>query len=238
MTTAPFRLFAGRCSTAPYKQRGTATLSPILLCAATRWEAAPLTRRLGRDSRARLLKTGMGPQKAAHALSGVADAKDYKYVISTGFAGALQEGMRSGDLVLDVRGADSELPASAREIAARQNVKIHFGKIAHSDEVLTTPESKKALGQSQRASAVDMETSAIKNWAETRGLNVIAVRVILDELSDHLPENLPESEGNFDLARYALTHLNAVPLLAALGIKQRKAIGTLAAFLEEFLKVL
>lgn len=216
----------------------TATAGPILICAATRWEADPIARGLKHNSRVRLLKTGMGLQKAAQALSGVRDAEKFACIISAGFAGALQEGMRSGDLVLDLRGAGIELVASAREIGARQNVKIHFGKIAHSDGVLTTPESKKALGQAQRACAVDMETSAIKNWAETQGLSVLAVRVILDELNDRIPENLPESERNFDLARYALTHLNTVPLLAALAIKQRKAISSLAVFLEDFSAIL
>ena len=127
-------------------ERATGT---ILLCAATVWESEPLARSLSLKplSPARfegvvagrkivLVKTGVGPAAASAFLSAFGSAEDYHMVLSVGLAGARQPAMASGDLVIDIQGADSELPPAARELAAELSLPLHFGRIIHSDEVL------------------------------------------------------------------------------------------------------
>jgi len=226
------------------------TSSPILLCAATRWEAGPLAARFGlrelsshrfegtaAGRKIVLSKTGVGPEAATDALTRITDDA-FACVVSVGFAGALQPGMASGDLVLDIQGADAELPPAARELAAQQGTPLHFGKIIHSDKVLASPAEKRALGQAQRASAVDMETSSIRAWAGRRGTPALAVRVILDGVDDRLPSAVPAGEDIVSLTRYALGNIGELPVMISTGLKQRRAMANLCRFLESFLPLL
>lgn len=187
----------------------------LLLCAATRWEYAALSGL--KNAHIVLLQTGMGPQETARALP-----KDAPFdrVISSGLAGALQEGMRSGDIVADLRGSEVELVQAAREIAQRQGLALHLGPIAHSDTVLENYAQKSAFSMPRRACAVDMETEAIRAWGQERGTPVLAVRAILDGLHDRLP---------------APPYWRDLPLGLLTGLKMRRAMRNLRGFLEEFL---
>jgi nucleoside phosphorylase len=233
-----------------------ATSAPILLCAATKWEAEPLAaafglRRLG-DFRFEgtvggvdivLLKTGIGAENARRALATISAAEETvasnfsvpKMLISVGFAGALQPKMDSGDLVLDVAGLDLSVPQTAREIAASQNTPIHFGRITHSDKVLFNPKDKAALGQSARAAAIDMESQAIRAAAERLGVSFLAARVVLDAVDERLPSAVPAGESLSDLIPFVLKNATELPLMLKVGLLQRSAITRLASFLKELL---
>jgi nucleoside phosphorylase len=208
----------------------TATKTPLLLCAATKWELAPLAGLRSAD--VALLKTGIGPDSARAALAAVTDAR---MIVSTGFAGALQSGMASGDLVLDIQGLDAELPPLAREIALRQKTPIHFGRIIHSDEVLCRPEQKLALGKAERAAAVDMESQALRQAAERLGVPFLAARVILDSVNDRLPSSVPSGEKLGDLVSYVIANWKELPVMMRAASLQRRAGARLAAFLSELL---
>lgn len=226
----------------------------VVLCAATRWEAEPLARRWGlrsadgriyegnwRGKNILLLKTGMGEENTAKALRLLETPARQALpglACVVGFCGALQPGMSSGDLVCDLQGLDAELPLAAREIAARLGLAVHFGRIAHSTRVLATPAEKEERGRAERASAVDMETAAVRGWAQRQGLDCLAVRVVLDALHDHLPAHAPAGEEAGELLRYALRHAANLPSLIRLGLKQRQGMRRLAAFLDLFLEAL
>jgi len=225
----------------------TPTLGPILLCAATRWEAEPLAKGLrlraqgaGRwegllgERRVRLIQTGVGALKAGEALDELA-GESFGLALSVGFAGALQPGIDAGDIVCDIRGSDAGLPPAARRVAQAQGVGIHFGKIAHADRVLADAGEKRALGAAQRASAVDMETKALREWADQRALPVLPVRVVLDAVDDRLPREVPKGEDFLSLAAYVLKNLPELGVMIATGLKQRRAIANLDRFLKEFL---
>lgn len=224
-----------------------AVKAPVLLCAATRWEADPLIKRWGlrRVDASRhegavggadivLVKTGMGAVNAAAALDALVGPPP-RMAVSIGFAGALQPRMASGDLVLDVQGAALEIPEAAREIAARQNSPLHFGRIAHSDVVLHLPRDKRELGERLRCSAVDMESEAVRRWAQARQTAMIAARVVLDDLDSPLPPEAPAGETARDLAAFAWRNAGRWPSMVLLGLRQRRAMARLAAFLEELL---
>lgn len=229
-------------------ERATGT---ILLCAATVWEAEPLARALGLrplcaarfegtvgGRNVALAKIGAGPAAAAASLSKLGSAEDYEMVISVGLAGALQPGMASGDLVLDIQGADSELPPAARELATELGIPFHFGRIIHSDEVLADPLKKRTLGQARRASAVDMESGPIRDWASRYGVPSLTVRVVLDGIEDRIPAAMPKGEDFGSLVRYVLGDPSQLPLLLSTGLRSRKAVANLGRFLERFLPLL
>lgn len=217
----------------------------ILLCAATRWEAGPLARALSLsrhddgcyegplgNGSISLLKTGVGPAKATAALRGM---NGPALTVSAGYCGALQPDMRPGDIVADVREADLELVKAARATAATLGLRIHFGKIAHSDRVLGRPADKRALGTQERAGAVDMETLAIRNWAKPLGAPVLAARVVFDALEDTLPAQIPEEENVRAHAGYALRHPQAIFGLALMGLRQWRIMPGYVRFMKQFL---
>lgn len=211
-----------------------------LLCAATKWEAEPLARalRLSRRSESifsngtlRLAKIGAGSSASA----GLSALEPADLVVSVGLCGALQPGMRTGDIVFDVQGAPGEWPPLARECAAELGLSIHFGRIIGSAEVVATKDAKTALGRQHRAAAVDMESEAVRSWARERGAEAFALRAVLDSLDDAVPADMPEGEGAGALLRYAAGHWRQLPLLLATGGRQRRAMTTLGGFLAAYL---
>jgi adenosylhomocysteine nucleosidase len=202
-----------------------------LICAATKWEAAPLEAKLG--ARHRVLRTGMGRKSAESALR--AAPLDIDLAISAGFAGALQPAMRSGDLVIDIQGADADAVTAARETAQALNIPFHFGRVVCTESVVDKADQKEELGRSKRACAVDMESDAIREWAAGKGVPSLVARVVLDECGEDIPPGMPEGEDPASLAKYALGNLAWLPKLASLGLRQRRAANRLADFLDAFL---
>lgn len=224
--------------------------TPILLTAATPWESRPLAKALGLlpdgpglwrgslgERRGVLLETGMGGPKAGAALDrvfGSANGSTPGLLVSTGLCGSLQEDVRPGDLVMDVHGGPLGLALAAHPAAKRAGVTLHMGAMADADHVLT-PAEKRALAAKVRAAAVDMESAAVRAWAERRGSAFLAVRAVLDGLADEAPAAAP-ADGSFGAAlRFAAAHWSELPRLAATGWRARRAMDALARFLSIYL---
>ncbi|MBI3297418.1 MAG: hypothetical protein HYZ75_04600 [Elusimicrobia bacterium] len=222
----------------------------LVLTAATPWEARPLARALGLvtdgpglwrgtvgSRRSILVETGIGAAAAASAMErvfGSANGHTPGLAVSTGLCGALQPGLKPGDLVLDVHGAPVELALAAKPAAERAGVALHIGAIAHADHVLR-PEEKRALGVKERAAAVDMESTAVRAWAEGRGSVFVAARAVLDSLEDTAPSSAPDGNTFPDLLRYAAAHWRELPHLAMTGLRTRAAMDALGRFLAIYL---
>jgi nucleoside phosphorylase len=208
----------------------------IIVTAATKWEAVPLEKTLKRFPDIRLLRTGMGPVNAKQAIEQLKLNSSVMTVISSGLAGALQPGVRRGDIVADFREAPLELVQSARAAAEQLKMPLHLGAFLSADHVLS-PDEKRDLGVKNRALAVDMESVALREWTKAAGGTFMAVRAVLDELDDDLPEDAP-GEGAAEVLRFAAKHWKKIPTLAALDLRQRRAMKRLTAFLEEWFKLI
>jgi nucleoside phosphorylase len=223
--------------------------TPVLITAATKWEALPLAKALGLTAKgdARfedsvggrkviLIKTGMGAEKTSAALEKDFVAGDFGLIFSAGLCGAMQDGIKTGDLVADAQGIDLDYVVPLRETAAKLNIPFHFGKILHTNIVLT-PAKKRALGAEHRMLACDMETAAVRRWAYGK-TPVIAARVVLDEIHEEIPADAPQSEETAVLARYALTHAAQLPRLIKTGLKSGRAMKNLTRFLKSYLETI
>ena len=215
----------------------------IVIAAATPWESRPLARALGlravdgaegrRWSGAGgsilLVETGMGPARAAAAMDRLA-GKDIRLVVSAGFAGSLSGRIAPGDVVADLSSASRSLSRRAPALALESGLRLHDGPLASSEKVLADPAQKRALGQRTGAGAVDMESAALRDWAKARGAAFAAVRVVLDGVDERLPSGEP-GPGFFGLLGYASARWRELPLLARLGLRQRRAMAALGGFL-------
>ncbi|HXT00252.1 MAG TPA: hypothetical protein VN915_06230 [Elusimicrobiota bacterium] len=221
--------------------------TPVLITAATKWEAEPLAKALGlnRTSPTRwegtvngrpltLLKSGIGAKNTADALT-ASKPQDFGLTISAGLCGAMQKEAKTGHLVVDAREVDLDYVKPLRETAIYLSLPFHFGKILHTNIVLK-PAVKKSLGEEQRALACDMETAALRRWAEKTP--TIAVRVVLDELHEEIPADVPEGEDPVSLAKFALTHAADLPRLISTGRRSARAMKTLSQFLKTYLETI
>jgi nucleoside phosphorylase len=223
--------------------------TPVLITAATKWEAEPLAKALGLTAAGPsrfegtvngrsvvLIKTGIGAKNAADALGKGFSPSDFGLAISAGLCGAMQPEAKTGHVVADAREADLDLVKPLRETALKLGIPFHFGKILHTNIVLQ-PAAKKALGAEQRALACDMETASLRRWADGK-TDAIAVRVVLDEMGETLPSDMPEGEDFVSLAKYAAAHVSTMPSLINTGLRSGRAMKTLSRFLKTYLETI
>ena len=169
--------------------------------------------RLGDGTSCVVMQTGIGPE---HALRVAAAAPAARLFLSSGCAGALVDALRPGDVVvadgvteLDGSGTAGERFAVASAAVASWvhacNLRVQVGGIASSAVVLqTTRDKQRAAGSG--ASAVDMESGAVARVARTRGIPMLAVRVVIDTLHDTVPDTgnvLDPATGDVRVAQAA-----------------------------------
>ena len=229
--------------------RAALSKTPVLITAATKWEYAPLAKALGLTEtvpgraegvvagrKVILLKTGIGAKNAADALGKDVIPTNFGLAISAGLCGAMQKEAKFGHLVADAREADLDLVKPLRATALALGMPFHFGKILHTNIVLQ-PAAKKALGEEQRALACDMETASLRRWADGK-TEIVAVRVVLDEVNESLPSDVPEGEDFLSLAKFAVAHAGSLPSLIGTGLRSARSMKTLSTFLKAYLETL
>jgi nucleoside phosphorylase len=219
----------------------------ILLTAATRWEATPLAKGLrlnispsktsGQIHRhtISLVKTGIGAVRTSEILENAFVAGDYSMIISTGLCGAMQPGLKTGDLVADVSELEIDSVNLLRQTALSLGLTLHFGKILHTNVVLA-PQAKQRLGQEYRTLACDMETAAVRRWAG-KSAPVMGLRVVLDEMDEEIPFDAPE-ENFISIARFAAAHTAQLPGLVRLGWRSGRAMNNLTRLIKAYLEAL
>ncbi len=188
------------------------------------------------DRRVTMLLTGMGADAARGALErhAASNGKPPVLAVSAGLCGALQPGMSSADVVVDAREAEARWASAALRTSDRVRVPVHMGAVTSSLAVLG-PDEKLALGKSERAAAVDMETAAVRAWASGRGVEFLAVRAVLDAVGESVPTAAPEGGSLSAVGRFLAGHWTELPLLLLTGWRARRAMDALGRFLPEYL---
>lgn len=222
--------------------------TPILITAATRWEARPLATALNLEiaggdryegvvggRRVVLLKTGIGAAKTAERLNGL-NGGEWLLVISAGLCGSMQKDVSHGHVIADVREVELDFVGLLKDTADKLSTPFHFGKILHTNIVLK-PDAKLALGVEQRAIACDMETAAVRRWTDGK-VPTIAVRAVLDDVDEEIAADYPAGEDALSLARFARDHAGSLPSLIRTGFRSARAMKVLAKFLTTYLETL
>ncbi len=127
---------------------------------------------------------GIGPQAARRATEAVIALYSPSLVLSVGFAGALDSGLRVGE-VFEPRLVIDASDGSRTDAGAGPGVLVSFGSIA-------APEQKARL-------------AAVAKGAEAHGLRFAAVKVISDDANFAMPgmESFIRLDGSFASARFA-----------------------------------
>jgi adenosylhomocysteine nucleosidase len=145
---------------------------------------------------------GIGAEAARRAAEAVIAIYAPKVVYSAGFAGALDPGLKVGDIVQPRRvvnaGDGSSVDVHRGRPDCGDGVLVSFGAVA-------SPAQKAKLCDSFGARAVDMEAAAVARAAEARGVEFAVVKVISDEFDLSFPsmERFVDSSGRFLEGRFA-----------------------------------
>ena len=133
-------------------------------------------------------------------------------VLTCGSAGGLRPALTIGTVVFD---ADAETGLEPALLAAgAQRARFHC-----SDRVATTAAEKRALWQSTRADAVEMESEVIRAVCREQNIPSATVRAILDTAEEDLPldfNQLMTPKQEMSYAKLALVLLKSPGRIGAL----------------------
>jgi len=181
-----------------------------------------------------LLALGIGKECARIAAEMTIRCYRPDLVISAGFGGGLQSHVRDGDIIvgteiLELRkdqGAEItcdslHTPSYPKRINGdgATEMRVHYGKIITTDEMVLLAENKKRIGKATGALAVDMETSAVATVCAAQKIDFLAVRCITD--NDH--EDLPREFNDY----FVLGQLQPKRVLSSC-VRDPRVLGDLA----------
>ena len=140
---------------------------------------------------------GIGPEAARRAAEAVIAIYSPRLVYSVGFCGALEPGLKAGDVILPAQVIDAR-DGSRVNLAEGKGVLVSFSAVAD-------PAQKAKLKESFGAQAVDMEAAAVARAAQARGVEFAAVKAVSDEFHFEFPptDRFVDSGGQFQQGRFA-----------------------------------
>jgi adenosylhomocysteine nucleosidase len=131
-----------------------------------------------------ILHTGVGQSTCQRRMEGFLRGQNFKLLISSGFAGAVTEALKPGDLILGENFSESQLLQAAQRILRGRAL---HAKLSTAAAMIDSPVSRAALAVASGAAAVDMETKSIAEVCSARGIPLLSLRVISDSPKQPLP---------------------------------------------------
>ncbi len=160
---------------------------------------APTQRELGGlhdpNAHTRAEVVGIG-RSAGECAAALLDAAPCQLLLSLGFAGALDPDLRPSDVVVAtayLHGPNAAIASSAHAARAamllrQAGMSALEGAVLTVDEPLLTPQAKRRAHEGSGALVVDMEGCWIADAAAARGIPLIGLRAVLDEVDFAVPE--------------------------------------------------
>ena len=186
------------------------------------------------DREIEVLHTEVGESVCRERVGKFLKDQEFEFLVSAGFAGALSNELRAGDLLLarnfstlDFNGRQS-FPSSP----------IHHAALLTLPALIDSSDERNEIARSTGAAAVDMETEFIARACAEHGIPLLSLRVITD--TPHEPFPAPptvlfdieyQRTRLLKLARFLLAHPNKIPRLIEFARRIARARKILAAAL-------
>lgn len=144
------------------------------------------------EVRIAVVEAGVGFERARRATQALIEGHTPDWVLSCGYSGALQDGMRIGDVVIanavcDTHGHELKLDLN---MTGDAKAGLYVGRFVTTDEMVRLVKHKKQLAERYEAIAVDMESLAVAQVCRETGTRFMAVRAVSDDLSEDLPAEI------------------------------------------------
>jgi len=188
-----------------------------------------------------VIHTGVGRKICCKRMEIVLRRERFEYLISAGFAGALEKELRIGDLLVAENYSSAQLLRSPR--LDLPNEGFFLGKLLTVPGMIESNAERERLATGTGAVAVDMETEFIAEACADHELPLLSVRAISDTPSEPFPAparvlfDLEQQKTNFArLAFYLVTHPGAFSRLNAFRERVTIARKALTGTLERILR--
>ena len=195
-----------------------------------------------RNQSVAVFHTGVGEKSCRAHLENFLRQQQPKYLISTGFAGALDQKLQVGDLLLSENFSSPELLGSPR--LDFRNAGFIIGKLATVPGIVDSKSERDRWAAESGAAAVDMETEFIAAACAAHRTPMLSLRAISDTPSEPFPAppnvliDLEKQQTNFArLALHLVTHPGALLRLNAFRTRVALARQSLTSALEKILRV-
>ena len=135
---------------------------------------------------------GMGRDSARRAAGILLDGHRPSWVVSAGFAGALNPALSRNDLALPAEVIDPEgqgFPVE-RPPAIGNSVRHVEGRLLTVDRIVVDSAAKQELRRTTGADLVDMESSAVAAVCAQRRVRFLPVRIVSDDARTDLPSEV------------------------------------------------
>jgi len=185
-----------------------------------------------------VIHTGVGRTACREKMEVLLRRENFEYLISAGFAGALEKDLRVGHLLVSENFSDPALLASPKLKLADGTT--FLGKLLTVPRMVESIRDREELNQKHGAAAVDMETEVIAELCRAHNLPLLSVRAISDSASEPFPApaavlfDVAKQKTDFlRLGRYLALHPGAVGRLNAFRARVNVARKALAKALEK-----
>jgi len=177
---------------------------------------------------------GIGGEAARRASEAAISVYHPGGLVSAGFAGALTDPLKVGDVVIPDRVLDAGDSSRFHAVTGEGSL-VSFCEVA-------SREQKASLAKAYGAKAVDMEAASVARCAQIHGLMFMAVKAISDEAHETLPDMRPFINSNGEFRTGRLLAFSAVrpwswPRLMVMARKSAKASKALCRALQPYVNM-
>jgi adenosylhomocysteine nucleosidase len=188
-----------------------------------------------------VIHTGVGKKACRERMEVVLRRERFQYLISAGFAGALEKELRVGHLLVADNFSSPGLLGSPQLVLADEGT--FFGKLLTVPRMIELSAERADLNTKTGAAAVDMETEFIAEICGAHDLPMLSLRAISDTPTEPFPApphvlfDVAEQKTKFArLGAYLLTHPGAFARLNAFRGRVTVARRALADALGQILR--
>ena len=188
-----------------------------------------------------VMHTGVGEESCRRQIESFLRRQQFRYLISAGFAGALEAELQIGNLLLSENFSSPELLRSPQLDLPEEG--LFLGKLFTVPGMIDSKQERERWAAKTGAAAVDMETEFIAEACATHGVPMLSLRAISDTAAEPFPAppnvlfDIKKQKTDYArLAFYLAMHPGAVSRLRA--FQQRVAVArkSLTVALEKLLR--
>ena len=194
------------------------------------------------DREVEVLHTGVGERVCRQRLGKFLENQQFDFLISTGFAGALNDKLQVSDLLLAKNFSTVDLNEMRSSVS---RLPIHMADLLTAPTLIDSSDERTEIARTSGAAAVDMETEFIARACAAHGIPLLSLRVITDTPREPFPApahvlfDIAKQKTDLPkLATFFLSHPNRVPGLLQFARKIAHARRTLADALVAILREL
>src|SRR6266699_754907 len=184
------------------------------------------------DRAVEVFHNGVGEKVCHQRVAEFLQDQQFDLLISSGFAGALNDKLQIGDLLLAKNFSTVELTEVG---ASFSRLPIHEADLLTVRALIDSNDERNKIARTSGAAAVDMETEFVARACAVHGIPLLSLRVITDTPREPFPA---PAHVLFDIAKqrtdlpklaaFFLTHPNRIPGLLQFARKIAHARKTLA----------